>query len=314
LALKVFIGFPFLRSVLQTMPWPSQGNREFYLKSGHCVKRPSVVQTFSRTSYLKYFTFLNKELMSFWVVTNNIAAWLLPPGCLLIFAACGLLRMRKHPRSGKTLVALALMGLWLLSTPWMARTLLDFLEPAPTNLPQVPLAQAIVVLGGGKYYAAPEYGTDTVGGATLVRLRYAAHLHRLTGKPILVSGGSPEGSPVSEAQAMKTTLENDFKTPVTWAEDTSTTTLENARASFKILKAQGITRIYLVTHAWHMPRAQRVFAEAGFNVVPTPTAYTTHFQFTLLDCLPQANALQQSSWFFHEVIGIIWYRLKSVLH
>jgi uncharacterized SAM-binding protein YcdF (DUF218 family) len=250
--------------------------------------------------------------MSFWVITNAVAVWLVPPGCLLLLATWGLLRMRDHPRSGKTLMAMALLGLWAFSTPWMARTLLGILEYPSTDLQRAPMAQAIVVLGGGKYHAAPEYGADTVGSGTLVRVRYAAHLHRLTGKPILVSGGSPEGSSISEAQAMKSTLENEFKIPVAWMENTSTTTLENARASFNILKAQDITRILLVTHAWHMPRSQRVFAEAGFNVVPAPTAYATQFKFTLLDCLPRADALHQSSVFFHEVIGLVWYRLKSL--
>ena len=253
--------------------------------------------------------------MSSWIVTNALAAWLLPPGCLLLLAAWGLLRLRKHPRSGKALVTLALLCLWLLSTPWAARTLLGALEPAPADPMQAPQAQAIIVLGGGKYHTPPEYGgMDTVNGAALVRLRYAAHLHRLSGKPLLVSGGSPEGSPMSEAQAMKATLENAFNTAVTWTEDASATTLDNARASFSMLQAQGITRIYLVTHAWHMPRAQRVFAEAGFSVVPAPTAYATHFRFTILDCLPRADALHQSSVFFHEIIGIVWYRLKSLLN
>jgi len=252
--------------------------------------------------------------MSSWVITNAITAWLLPPGCLLLLAAWGLLRLRKHPRSGKALVTLALLNLWILSTPWAARTLLRRLEALPADPMKAPPPQGIVVLGGGKYHAPPEYGgSDTVAGATLVRLRYAAYLHRLTGKPLLVSGGSPEGSLISEAQAMKAVLENEFKTPVRWTEDASATTLENARVSFSLLKTQGITRVYLVTHAWHMPRAQRVFSEAGFSVVPAPTAYATHFKFTILDALPQANALHQSSVFFHEVIGLVWYRIKSAL-
>lgn len=252
--------------------------------------------------------------MSSWIITNAIATWLLPPGCLLLLAAWGLLRLRTHPRSSRALLTVALLSLWLVSTPWISRTLLGMLEPVPANPLLAPPAQAIVVLGGGKYHAAPEYGTDTVNGPSLVRLRYAAHLHRLSNRPILVSGGSPEGSPIAEARAMKAVLENDFKTPVAWTEDTSATTLENARASFKVLKAQGITRIYLVTHAWHMPRALRVFSAAGFTVVPAPTAYTTHFRFTILDGLPRADALRQSSLFFHEVIGLVWYRLKSLLN
>lgn len=251
--------------------------------------------------------------MSIWVITNAIAAWLLPPGCLLLVAAWGLLRLRKHPRSGTALLVFALGALWLLSTPLVARSLMSLLETTPVDLASTPPAQAIVVLGGGKYAAPPEYGgTDTVGASTLVRLRYAAYLHRATGKPLLVSGGSPEGSAVSEAQAMKSALENEFKAPVTWTENTSNNTFENARASFVTLKAHGVTRIYLVTDAWHMPRSQRAFAAAGFSVVPAPTAFATSHGFTLLDCLPHAGSLRQSSLFFHEIIGLAWYRLKSL--
>jgi len=253
--------------------------------------------------------------MSIWVITNAIASWLIPPGCLLVVATWGMLRLRKHPRSGKTLLALALSGLWLLSTPWAARTLLSVLETSPMDLVRTPPAQAIVVLGGGKYAVPPEYGgIDTVGASSLVRLRYAAYLHRATGKPILASGGNPEGGTISEAQAMKSALEKDFKVPVTWTENTSNNTFENARASFATLHSQGITRIYLVTHAWHMPRSQRAFTAAGFTVVPAPTAFATSYEFTLLDCLPHADSLRQSSQFFHEVIGLAWYRLKSSLN
>jgi uncharacterized SAM-binding protein YcdF (DUF218 family) len=113
---------------------------------------------------------------------------------------------------------------------------------------------------------------------------------------------------------MKAVLENEFAIPVKWTEDASANTLQNARASFSLLRAQGVSRIYLVTHAWHMPRAQRVFSEAGFTVVAAPTAYATQFKFTLLDCLPQATALRNSSVFFREVIGLAWYRLKSAMH
>jgi uncharacterized SAM-binding protein YcdF (DUF218 family) len=252
--------------------------------------------------------------MSTHVISNAIAAWLIPPGCLLLLAAWGLIRARKQPRSGKALIALALAMLWALSTPWLSRTLLHTLEPEPADPLRAPPAQAIVVLGGGKYYASPEYGADTVNEAALARLRYAAHLHRLSGKPVLVSGGSPEGSPQSEALLMKAVLENEFKVPVTWTESVSNNTLENARASRALLAPLGIDRVYLITHAWHMPRSQRVFTQAGFDVVIAPTAFATNYQLTLRDFMPRANALSDSSHFFHEIVGLLWYRLKSALH
>jgi uncharacterized SAM-binding protein YcdF (DUF218 family) len=246
-----------------------------------------------------------------WELTNALVSLLIPPGSLLLVAGYGLILSRRRPRGGKALIGLAMLALYVLSTDYAADRLLQSLEPEPRD----PLAdrrgQAIIVLGGGKYYSAPEYGgADTVKTHTLLRLRYAARLHHITGKPILVTGGSPEGSATSEATAMKIVLENEFKSPVTWTEDSSNTTLENARLSRRLLNTTGVRSIYLVTHAWHMPRAKLAFEHAGFKVIPAPTGFTTGYRLTVLDFMPSAYALYKSSRFMHEVLGSIWYRLK----
>jgi uncharacterized SAM-binding protein YcdF (DUF218 family) len=109
---------------------------------------------------------------------------------------------------------------------------------------------------------------------------------------------------------MRTALEQDFRVPVRWTEDESENTLENASHSFRILQQAGIHKIYLVTHAWHMPRSAEAFRHAGFEVVEAPTAYTTRYQTDLLTFLPQATAMRDSKIFVHEVIGLLWYRVK----
>ena len=109
--------------------------------------------------------------------------------------------------------------------------------------------QVIVVLGGGTYFNAVEYGGDTVSRYSLERIRYAAHLYQLTGKWILVTGGAPLGNISSEAEQMKSVLENEFRTPVKWVEGNSNNTRENAYKSYETLKKDGITHIMLVTHA-----------------------------------------------------------------
>jgi uncharacterized SAM-binding protein YcdF (DUF218 family) len=135
----------------------------------------------------------------------------------------------------------------------------------------------------------------------------------VTRKPILASGGSPERAPAGEAAHMQAALQRDFQIPVKWIEDQSRTTLENARLSRSILRAAGVHSIYLVTHAWHMPRARLAFENAGFAVIPASTGYATRFRLTLLDFLPDARALRDSSTFFHEIIGIGWYRLQFAI-
>jgi uncharacterized SAM-binding protein YcdF (DUF218 family) len=249
--------------------------------------------------------------MSSWELTNALASLVLLPGLLLLLTGYGLIVVRRRPRAGKVLITAAMLALYVLSTHYVADRLLQTLEPVARD----PLAdrrgQAIVVLGGGKYYAAPEYdGADTVNAQTLLRLRYAARLHHASGMPILVTGGSPEGSATAEAEAMKIVLERDFRAPVDWTETESRTTLENARFSQRILRAAGVHTIYLVTHGWHMPRAQLAFEHAGFQVIPAATGYATGFRLTVLDFMPSSHALHNSSRFLHEIVGSAWYRLK----
>ncbi len=247
-----------------------------------------------------------------WFITNVIAAFLLPPLNLLLLGMGGLALWHKRPALARGLVATSFALLWALSTPYVAESLMGLLEGehAPLDTKKQS-ADAIVVLGGGTYFGAPEYGVDTVSEDTLVRLRYAARLQRETGKPILVTGGKPAGNDLPEAQLMKTALEHDFDVPVKWTEDESANTYENARFSQDKLAPLGIKRIYLVTHAWHMPRAARVFQAAGFDVVSAPTGFTTRYSPGLLEYLPNARALHDSKRFVHEIIGLLWYRLKA---
>lgn len=247
-----------------------------------------------------------------WLVTKLISALLLPPLNLLLLCGAGLLLWHRRPVVARWLVGGSFVALWLLSTPYVSNGLLLALEgqPQPLN-PSVQAADAIVVLGGGTYPSAPEYGGDTVSEFTLVRLRYAARLARETGKPVLVSGGNPAGNRIPEGEQMKAVLENEFHVPVKWAESKSRNTYENAVFSYRMLSPLGIRRIYLVTHAWHMPRAAMAFRLAGFEVVPAATLFATAPSPGILQFVPDAGALQDSRWFMHEIIGLAWYALKS---
>jgi len=248
-----------------------------------------------------------------WFVTNLVSALLLPPLNLMLVALVGLFLGRSRPRLGRILLVGSFALLWLCATPYVADGALRLLEGSVKVVdPKKQPADAIVVLGGGTYFNAPEYGgIDTVSVPSLVRLRYAAKLQRETGKPILLSGGKPRGNASSEAQQMKAVLENEFNVPVQWTEDASDNTLENARYSYLLLHKSGIKRIYLVTHAWHMPRSVMAFQAAGFEVIPAPLAFSTHYQTDLLSFIPDAGSLGVSRIFMHEFIGMLWYRLKS---
>ena len=121
-------------------------------------------------------------------------------------------------RLGLGLLIAGIALLWVCGAPLFAERSLRILEVGPPSSPLTGTgAGAIVVLSGGTYISAPEYGSDTVGPWTLERLRYAARLYRQTSLPVLVTGGPTLGAHSSEAEQMRDALEQDFGTPVTMA-------------------------------------------------------------------------------------------------
>ena len=250
-----------------------------------------------------------------WFFTNLLSAFLLPPLSFMLVGVIGCVLWNRRARLARALVALSLALLWISSTPYFADGALRLLETSPPILKiQEGDAGAIIILGAGTYFFPPEYQSiDTVGAEALVRLRYGAKLQRDTQLPILVSGGNPLGNFISEGQQMQSVLQHEFQVPVRWVEGSSNTTFENARNSYAILHTRGIKSIYLVTHAWHMPRAMQVFQAAGFKVIPAPTAFTTRYHTDLLSFIPNADGLRRSRIFVRELIGILWYRLQILV-
>ena len=246
---------------------------------------------------------------SMFYLKKLLSALVLPPFGLIIFAFVGLWLARRHPRLGRAIAAIALLALAALSLPPVADALMHGLETSPSISAQhLARAQAIVILGGGTYPAAPEYGNDTVGRWTLERVRYGSHLQKRSGLPILVSGGAPFGGR-AEGEAMKEAIERDFHGRVRWMENASRDTSENAAYSAAMLKAAGVTRIALVSHGWHLPRAIELYASQGLEVFAAPTAFSTPIPSLYARALPSAAALNQSNMALHEWLGILVQRL-----
>jgi uncharacterized SAM-binding protein YcdF (DUF218 family) len=245
-------------------------------------------------------------------ITGALKALLLPPGGPLLLALLGyLLLYGNHARLGRLFVFFGLATLWTASLPVVGDALLRLVETPPAAV-DADGAGAVVVLGGGRYAGAPEYGGDTLSEGALERVRYAARLHRATGLPVLATGGARyDAGGAPEAELMRETLA-EFGVHDVWVESASRTTAENARLSADLLQAHGVDRILLVTHAWHMPRALRVFRAAGLDARPAPTVFATaHHHPRLLDWLPDTSALRDTRQALHELLGTVWYRLRG---
>ncbi len=250
-------------------------------------------------------------------LTRFIETFLLPPGLMIGLMLAGWLLAKRFDTAGRFLAFSGFALLWLASTPLVADFNIGLLEQAPALTEadlRPPRGQAIVVMSGGRIPAAPEYdGKDVLSPLALERVRYAARLHRLTGLPVLATGGSVFGGRAPEAELIRDSLQRDFGVPVRWLETRSRNSQENAVFSYALLAPQGITRIYLVTHAWHMPRSRRAFEQAGFVVIPAPTGYEHAFAREaplLLQLLPSADALRTNTRFVHEVLGMAWYAVR----
>lgn len=179
--------------------------------------------------------------------------------------------------------------------------------------------QAIVVLGGGRRLGAQdssEYGNQDLGKESLERVRLAAKVAKQTSLPILTTGGLPdargESQSIDQAEAaiMALVLKNEYGLSVKWIEDQSHTTQENAVYSAKLLKAEGVDHIYLVTQFWHMPRAQKIFEKQGFKVFPIAQGYQASQRYTPLDFYPSAQGINLTRQIWHESLGAVWYAIR----
>ena len=128
---------------------------------------------------------------------------------------------------------------------------------------------------------------------------------------VLVSGGTLTPGRIPLDLLMADMLDRDYGIKAKWFESRSTNTAENAIFSAQMLKRQGIGRVLLVTHAWHMKRARAAFLANGMSVIAAPTAFYGSGRVNLpFDLLPNTTALRMSAYAIHENIGIVWYRLR----
>ena len=234
----------------------------------------------------------------------------LPPSNLVLVILLGLLLRRRARRTGTAVAAVGAVALYMLSTSFVATRLLLALEadvPAPPRGETV-TPQAIVILSAGYSYLGVKRERVDVDAMTLERLRRGARLHRETGLPILVTGDGSKDGLVPVGTLMARTLREDFGIAPKWLEARSATTYENAAFSARILKKHGISGIYLVSQAWHLPRAVAAFEAVGLSSIAVPSSASRPARVDIHAFIPSAKALQGSYHALHERLGLFWYR------
>lgn len=230
---------------------------------------------------------------------------------LFVFLSCCLasfvlLRHSHQLRRARRFLATGILGLFLTTwrpAAWLFSRPLE--SPFPKHTPARLGAQAIVVPGSDfddpqveRPYRLPD--RDTYG-----RCRLAAWLyHAGPPLPVLVSGHWATG-------VMREILESDgVPAAEIWEEKNATTTHENALYSARMLRRQNISTVLVVSEGHSMLRVQMCFQKERLAVVPAiwvRTELTSDFG----HLLPRWESVRSNEATLHEVVGLIWYRLRG---
>lgn len=236
----------------------------------------------------------------------------------LIALATGLALMRfaRIRLVGVLLVSGSTMLLLASSTPLISRALITYWErPFPTHpVDQYPNVDVVIILGGGirvgggmPYPDLQDASDRLLHGFRILRAGKAR-------KVIVTGGGNPIAGTVAGAMAAQLEEWGIPKEDIL-IEDYSRTTFENAIEASVIWQKEKFTSGLLITSAFHMPRALATFQKAGMNVAPasTDSLITDRDPDFPLGYLPNAEALNNTSLVWKEIIGLFIYRWRGAL-
>lgn len=252
------------------------------------------------------------------------AAVLMPPAPLLLLMLIGAGQLRQRRWLGRLLLTLGAVGAWLACTEgaglWLARRLIDpppVLGPAEIDaLAREQKAAgkiAVFVLGGGARSFVGEYDGPRLNTFSRERLQFGVWLARRIGAPLGFSGGV--GTHAIQQQEPEATLaalsaEQDYGFKLRWVESRSRDTRGNARETIALLRAAGITKLLLVTHDLHEPRALKSFRVESYaqtrgeiEVVAAPITWRQEPMTRWLDWAPSSEGFTRVRYATYEWLG-----------
>lgn len=249
-----------------------------------------------------------------------LASFFSPLSLCVTMIACGLLLLcfsNKH-RSAKALVTLGLLLLIISGYECVSGRILRILETQypPINLSRVMPHQDqgnvegslkwIVVLAGGVAGDASLPPQLQISHHSRIRLIEGIRLHRkIPGSKIVLTGGIGfEGSP--EATTMsRVAMELGVNRSDMVLEVESRDTKDHP---FYVRDIVHDDPFILVTSAFHMPRAIKLFAKQGLFPIPAPTGqWTPPVQFwSVVNFFPSAAGMRLAELAYHEYMGLTW--------
>ena len=228
--------------------------------------------------------------------------------CLFLITLGIFLRSKKISLSGVILIILC-------SLPVVSNNLIYYLEKDYKLLKpsEISPADAIVVLSGMVQPVKTNQNINYEFSGSVDRILAGIDLYKNNKSSFLIltrgkvpwSTGIPEGEYLKEF-AIRFGIPEQNILLTSEAQNTD----QEAKAVKNIL-SNNKKKIILVTSAFHMPRAIKVFDTAGLQ----PTAFAVDFKvsaerITVMSFLPSAGSFQQTSFFVREMIGRVYYDLK----
>ena len=249
-------------------------------------------------------------------------SWILIAGLLALLTAC--LPVSPGRRTWvRRLLFLTVLLLLLTATPVLSLLYIALLETQYPSFQPTSTSKfdAVVVLAGGVFQKGSLRPADEVSDASRQRTGCGADLWQQNLAPkLLLTGGDATvfRTGLLESHEMKRwALRLGVPESAILIEEQSRTTYENAVQTKAIL---GSGRIILVTAAYHLPRAVRLFEKQGFVVTPFPCGYESQHtpqqaweQATAFDFIPTARSLLITTQAIDEVFGILVYRIAGKL-
>lgn len=233
-------------------------------------------------------------------------------GVLLIILALILLYVNKIKKA-KWILTLSVVWLFFFSYPPVANLLLHTIESKHPTLHTAPKEiKYIYVLGGGHHTDESLPITSQVFETSVVRLNEGIRLyHQLKEEAnIIVSGYSGLFDPTSHAVMQeKLAVALGVKKEKIILRPNPRDTQEEAKAAKELI---GDKPFILVTSASHMTRSINFFKNEGLDPIPAPTNHLASIKHPNYTKFFSSNALMKSRIVFHEVLGMIWQKLKGI--
>ena len=94
-------------------------------------------------------------------------------------------------------------------------------------------------------------------------------------------------------------------------ENDSRNTRQNALFVAELAASLGVEHVLLVTSAWHMPRAAATFGRTGLHVIRAAPSRLIRPRPWILQLLPTAHALNNSTLALRKYLGLVVYRVRG---